>query len=96
MKVVKTKEISGCLFEIVRELQVDSVLSKEDILYLAKAGKLEYYPEFSKPFFKIIVANKYQMKGVQGNDTIRVMFHDHDYDEHLNHIIKHIESSYNS
>jgi hypothetical protein len=94
MKIVRTKEIDGCLDEIVKEFQVDRLITTDDIFHFGKIGQLEYYPEMKKPFYKVKVKKKFHLKGIQGNDTIRVLFHDNDYHDHLNELIEHIESAY--
>lgn len=77
MRITKTKKIDGCLEGTnVRDLQLDSALTKGFILYLGGFGKLIYNENMEKPFFTLIVKGKYTLKGAQGNRTIRAILPD--------------------
>jgi hypothetical protein len=41
---------------------------------LGEKGNLQYYPDFPRPFFKIITADGVQVKGIIGDDNFEVVF----------------------
>ncbi len=73
MEVVKVKDIEDCLDgSFIKELLLSQEISKDFIFELAGKGNLEYFSDFARPFFKIRVSGVYDLKGVQGNKTIRI------------------------
>ncbi len=46
------------------------------IKYLSNLGKLVYFDDFDKPYFKVIVRGKYTLKGVQDDMKIRILMPD--------------------
>ena len=74
MKVIASKEIENC-FEgsNIRELLFDENISKSFILHFKEKGRLQYFPSFSRPFFKIDVKDKFIIKGVEGFKTSRII-----------------------
>lgn len=44
--------------------------------YLGKLGKLVYFEDFDKPYFKVIVRGEYTLKGVKDDSKIRVLLPD--------------------
>lgn len=70
MKVIDIKLIEDCLDgSYIKEILLDSKVTKEFIFYLKDIGKLNYYESFAWPFFKIVDMNKFIIKGVEGNTT---------------------------
>jgi len=52
----------------------DETWTKESIFRLKNMGKLEYFPDFPRPFFRLTGAGGLQIKGVQGENSCRVIF----------------------
>lgn len=74
MKVINYKQVEDCLEGTnIRDLLLDEPINKEFVEKLARLGKLFFYEDMKKPFFKIIVRGKYTIKGAIGNSSIRVM-----------------------
>jgi hypothetical protein len=41
---------------------------------LAEGGNLQFFPQFAKPFFKLVTADGAQIKGIIGDRSIEVLF----------------------
>lgn len=74
MRIVDSKLIENC-FEgtDIKEILLDKEISKEFIFYLKGDSFMQYFPTFSKPFFKIDVRAKYIIKGIEGFKTLRII-----------------------
>ena len=57
----------------IKEILFDQLISKEFIEHLSSAGNLEYYTSFETPFFKIDNKGAYLIKGIEGNDSVRLI-----------------------
>jgi hypothetical protein len=53
---------------------LESRLSREDIETLGQFGTLDYYPDFPRPFFRVIADNGAQIKGVQDELSFLVVY----------------------
>jgi hypothetical protein len=74
LRIVDSKLIENC-FEgtDIKEILLDKEISKEFIFYLKGDSFMQYFPMFSKPFFKIDVSGKYIIKGIVGFKTLRII-----------------------
>jgi len=73
MEILKIKFIEDCFDgSYKREFLLDTNITSSFIQKLDKYGKLQYYPKFARPFFKLDVGGKYSLKGVEGNRTTRI------------------------
>jgi hypothetical protein len=89
MKVVKIKELEDCFDgSFIKEVYFDEVVTKEFIFYMEKYGKLQYYPDFARPFYKIECKSKFILKGVEGNDSARLILYRTDIVENEDEFIK--------
>lgn len=52
----------------------DGSWSRESIMSLKGLGELSYYPDFPRPFFRLVCRNGLQVKGVEGERQCRVIF----------------------
>ena len=87
MKIVNIKDLEDCFDgTFIKELLFDEAVTKDFIQNLEKAGKLEYYPTFPKPFYKLDVPGKYILKGVEGHKTARIILNRKNIQEGLAHI----------
>lgn len=76
MKVIEIKKIEDCTDgSLTREILLDTAITKDFIFYLGKPGKMQYFPEFPRPFFKIN-ANGIAVKGIQDTKSLRVVLLD--------------------
>ncbi|MBN1191756.1 MAG: hypothetical protein JXA46_18540 [Dehalococcoidales bacterium] len=73
MEVIKTKNVEDCFDgSVIKELQLSENMLKEQVYTLAKGGEIQYFAQFSRPFFKIRVSGVYDLKGIVGNNTVRI------------------------
>ncbi|MDH3347272.1 MAG: hypothetical protein OEM02_04115 [Desulfobulbaceae bacterium] len=74
MKIAKIKHVEDCFDgSFIKEIAFEQVITKELILYLGSDGKLQYFETFARPFFKFVKQGKYECKGVEGNQAIRII-----------------------
>jgi hypothetical protein len=52
----------------------DKPWTKIDILKLSSLGKVDYFEDFPRPYFRFISSDDVQMKGVEGENTCRVIY----------------------
>jgi hypothetical protein len=75
MKVIETTVVEECLDGVViREVLFDGKIGVDFISGLEKLGKLEYFPHFPKPFFRVRKSGKYIIKGVEGSETCQIFY----------------------
>lgn len=73
MKILESKHIEDCFDgSYVYELRLGEPITKPDIDALADGSQLQYYPDFARPFFRI-VDDRFIIKGIEGNHTVRVI-----------------------
>lgn len=70
-----TKKVEDCfdgsrIFEYQFDFTIDSAFIKE----LGTLGKLEYFKDFPRPFFRIITVKGSQFKGVEGEKSFKAIF----------------------
>jgi len=75
MTLVNIKKLEDCIdgsmiFKYSFNEKIDETLMKK----LGEKGKLQYYPDFPRPFFKITTADGVQVKGIIGDDNFEVVF----------------------
>ncbi len=84
MQIVEIQHIEDCLDgSFIREIYFSAPLTKQIILYLgAQTGaKLSYYPDFARPFFKLLYNGGSYLKGVEGNPSARAVWWQIENDE---------------
>ncbi|MBN2238240.1 MAG: hypothetical protein JW712_00570 [Dehalococcoidales bacterium] len=73
MKVLDIKDIEDCFDgSLIKELLLEKEIRQDDIYALGEGNHLQYFPEFPRPFFKIRNAGLWDVKGIEGNTTMRV------------------------
>jgi hypothetical protein len=73
MRIVVNKSLEDCFTEsLTQELSLDANITEDFIFYLGKAGDLQYFPTFSRPFFRIDVKDRYTLTGIKDTNSIRV------------------------
>ncbi|WP_444994632.1 hypothetical protein [Aliikangiella sp. IMCC44359] len=58
----------------MKEIVFDKPVNKAFIDYLGQSGELEYFSDFSRPFYRVERAKGYLLKGIEGNDYLRIYF----------------------
>jgi hypothetical protein len=75
MRITAIHKRDNCLEGAqVFEYHFASTVAEEFVYYLAHGQRLDYFPEFARPFFKIVCANGIQIKGIVGDHSIQVVF----------------------
>ncbi len=93
MKVINYKKVEDCLEGTnVRDLLLDEPINKEFIHKIGQLGKLFFYEEIEKPYFKLIVRGKYTIKGSESNNSLRVMLPENAEFEMIKEIIEYIQT----
>lgn len=73
MKVIGIKHVEDCFDgSLIKELQLSEEITREFIFSLGKGGDIQYFAHFARPFFKIRMPGIYDVKGIEGNRTMRV------------------------
>ncbi len=92
MKVVKFDKIEDCFDgSQVKELFLDEPISKEFIRHLGVLGKLQYFPDFARPFFKVDSPSRFSVKGVEGNQTMRIVLYKGEIENELQNFTNYVE-----
>jgi hypothetical protein len=74
-RVVAMTLIESCLdSSTVKEVEIDQSLDEELMQRMAAEARLQYYPHFPRPYFRIERARCYVIQGVIGNQLLRVTF----------------------
>ncbi len=73
MKVIEIKHVEDCFDgSLIKELLLSDVISQKHILALGNSGNLQYFDHFARPFFKIRSDDLFDIKGIEGNKTMRI------------------------
>jgi len=76
VEIIDYKKVEDCLDgTLIRELLLNSNITKDFIFYLGQMGTLQYFPDFPRPFFKID-GKDFKIKGVEDNKTLLVTLSD--------------------
>ena len=77
MNLVYYEIVEDCIeAKNVYDAYLSIKLSDELILHLGKLGKLSYFQDFDKPFFRVIVRGRFTIKGVKDDDKFRILLPD--------------------
>jgi hypothetical protein len=57
-----------------REIRLNCEMSVELMKHIAEGAKLDYFPDFPRPYFRIEINNKYVIQGIIGGSSFRVVF----------------------
>jgi hypothetical protein len=95
LNIIKVKELEDCFDgSFMKEVLLDEQVSCEFIHYIGQFGELQYYPDFARPYFRIDIADRCIIKGVEGNRTFRLIIHRKHIVETIDLIEEHV-SNYN-
>ena len=73
MTIVESKHIEDCFDgSYVYELSYSEPITKAFIMRLGSGSKVQYFPEFPRPFFRI-QDDRFWAKGIEGNTTLRII-----------------------
>jgi hypothetical protein len=86
MNIEEIKHLEDCFDgSFIKEIMLSEPISRDFILYLGQEGTLQYFATFARPFFKIVKQRHYELKGVEGDQSIRILLKD-DPEETLQHL----------
>lgn len=75
MRIINVRKIEDCFDgSTIYGYTFDTKWDYEAIQKLRSIGRLDYFPDFPKPFFRLIGTGGLQMKGVQGECECTVFF----------------------
>jgi hypothetical protein len=75
IQLVSSEVLENCLdHSVVKQLTVSEPLDEAIMNRMARRGKLQYFPNFPRPYFRIDRNQAYVVQGVFGNTTMRVTF----------------------
>lgn len=75
MNILHIKKLEECLDRtMIYEYSFGDSVSELQIRTLGRGGDLSYFPEFSRPFFKLVTADGLQIKGIVGDQSLQVVF----------------------
>jgi hypothetical protein len=73
MEVVEIRHMEDCFDgSLIKEILLAENIFKEQIYALGEGGHIQYFPDFPRPFYKIRISGLYDLKGIEGNSTMRV------------------------
>lgn len=85
MRICESKPIQNCFDgSYMKEIVFDKPVNKAFIDYLGLSGELEYFSDFPRPFYRVQRTKGYLLKGIEGNDYLRIYFLRTYLDEALN------------
>jgi hypothetical protein len=74
-KVIAIRHVEDCFDDdFIKEFELDRPLDERLMKRMAVEAKLQYFPNFPKPFFRIDKRGAYTVQGVIGKATFRVTF----------------------
>lgn len=74
MTIQKIKKLEDCfenshMYDVLFDRRIDNEFAE----YFCSKGDSQYFKDFAKPFFKIQVPGGLLIKGVVGNNTVRII-----------------------
>lgn len=73
MNITATRVIETCLDGTSTiEKTLDQAIDRRFIYHLGALGNLEYFADFSRPFFRITRPGAFIIKGVEGGNTFEI------------------------
>lgn len=73
MEILESRKVEDCFDgSAIRELRLASEISRDLILGMGEDGHIQYFEGFARPFFKIRVDGRFDVKGIEGSRTMRV------------------------
>jgi hypothetical protein len=75
MKLLKIIKLEDCFDgSIIFEYFFSENIAEEFMRDIGSTGELLYYPNFSKPFYKIFTNDDIQIKGIIGEKSFQIIF----------------------
>ena len=75
MKLIDVRKVEDCFDGSLRlEYRFDGEIAEPFMRGLANGSRLDYFPDFPKPFFKIFREDGLQIKGILGGADFEAFF----------------------
>ena len=75
VRVVRSQSLENCLDRsVVKEFELSEPVGEMVMRRMARHGKLQFFPDFPRPYFRIDRSRTYVVQGVFGNTSVRVTF----------------------
>jgi hypothetical protein len=75
MKIVEQHKIEDCIDgSQIFQYHFDKSWTRTSIHALHALGKLDYFPNFPRPFFRLCGERGLQVKGVEGENNCQIFF----------------------
>ncbi|MBN1659063.1 MAG: hypothetical protein JXA93_11700 [Anaerolineae bacterium] len=73
--VVDSQVLENCLdSSVVKEIWLSEPVGEMVMRRMARQGKLQFFPDFPRPYFRIDRSRTYVVQGVFDNTSVRVTF----------------------
>lgn len=74
MKVVEVRKLEDC-FDGSRifEFRLDQASDQASIDHIGRLGRLEYFRDFARPFFRVTSEKEFMIKGVEGKESFQAI-----------------------
>lgn len=73
--IVNISLLETCLdSSVVKSIQLDTPMDESFMHAIAQQGRLQFYADFPRPYFRIERPYHYVLQGVLGNDSLRVTY----------------------
>jgi len=87
MKIAGVRHIEDCFDgSYIHEILFDADITSTFIQSLGTEGCLQYHRSFARPFFKAVFTDRFTLKGVEGNRTVRVLSYEKDLTRTLEYL----------
>jgi hypothetical protein len=87
MKIADVRHIEDCFDgSYIHEILFDADITAAFIRSLGTEGRLQYHRSFARPFFKAVFADRFTLKGVEGNRTVRVLSYEKNLERTLEYL----------
>jgi hypothetical protein len=75
MELINIKKVEDCFDgSVIFEYYFNEEVKEGHMKKLGNTGRLNYYPDFHRPFFKIITSDGLQIKGIIGDKSFQVLY----------------------
>lgn len=92
MKVIHVKDQEDCFDgSLMKDILLDCLVTKSFIEFIGEKGDLSYFPNFARPFFKVIVKGHYFLKGIENNASLNLVLYKRNPRESLALFLNHID-----
>jgi len=84
MQIVEYKDMDDCFDgSFMKSAVLSEPMTRDCIVQLGQFGELQFYESFSRPFYRLDIAGKMIVKGIQDETRIRIILNRDDVDANL-------------